>query len=55
MSIETSATDVKFSILLLELSMSREKAFEKFKEVQERYIARKDTLLKRMKLKAAYW
>ncbi|HDF5691393.1 hypothetical protein [Klebsiella variicola] len=44
MSIETSATNQKFSILLLGLSMSREKAFEKFKEVQERYIARKDTL-----------
>lgn len=29
---------------LLELSMSREKAFEKFKEVQKRYLARKDTL-----------
>lgn len=44
MNIEISVTDQKFSILLLGLNMSREKAFEKFKEVQERYIARKDTL-----------
>jgi hypothetical protein len=44
MIVEASAADQKFSILLLGLSMSREKAFEKFKEVQKRYIARKDTL-----------
>ena len=44
MNIDTSATDQKFSILLLGLGMSREKAFEKFKEVRERYIARKDIL-----------